>query len=103
MLSPEELAQVTEAVMGAIGTNVVEKPVIQTNSQANVIVPDEYLQALIDAKKAGIDNVVKNGADIVYVRGRRGTVEDNRTKDTLNMLDDQINEWRDKRTHRPVK
>ena len=103
MLSPEELASITEAVMGAIGTTVNEPPVIPPSDEPNVITPDSYLEVLQNAKAKVITNMIENGPDIVYVRGRRGVVEHNRTKDTLNMLDDQINDWKDRKTHRAIK
>tara|TARA_Y100001963_G_C6530070_1_gene330667 strand:- start:142 stop:462 length:321 start_codon:yes stop_codon:yes gene_type:complete len=104
-LTQEDLDQIGTMINGAIGqaTQEVKEVQAEPKDQPKVIVPDAYLQSLLDAKKAVIDKVVKNGADIVYVRGRRGTVEVNRTKDTLNMLDDQINDWKDRKTHKPVK
>ena len=36
------------------------------------------------------------------VRGKNGVTEINKTKVDLNMINDEIQEWRDRKTHRKI-
>ena len=66
---------------------------------------DPYLRSLHEAKAKIIDSVAANGGlcKTRIVVGRYGATEINDTKVALNMLDDQIKDYKDRKTHTKVR
>ena len=66
---------------------------------------DPYLQKLHEGKAKVIDSVAANGGicRTRIVVGRYGATEINDTKVTLNMFDDQIKDYKDRKTHTKVR
>jgi hypothetical protein len=62
---------------------------------------DPVLRSLHEAKGKIIDNLAANGGicKTRIVVGRYGATEINDTKVALNMLDDQIKDYKDRKTH----
>lgn len=104
-LLQEDLDQISIMISGAIGQAAQDVPTIHTakKEEPNVETPDKYLETLLTAKEAIIKRMIDNGPDVVYVRGRRGVTSVNRTLEALNMVDDQIKDWKNRKTHTPVR
>ena len=64
-----------------------------------VLYADPYLESLMNRKM----EIINKPLDIRLVRTKSGITEVNYTKLHLNMIDDQINDWRDRKTHNKVR
>ena len=66
---------------------------------------DPYLRSLHEAKAKIINGMATNGGvcKTRIVVGRYGATEINDTKVALNMLDDQIKDYKDRKTHTKVR
>ena len=101
----DSLATKVETILnkfaGTVDTNAEE--VVQDTRHGQSEPPDPYLAKLNEARGAILDKMVQNGGPILrYVVGRRGTTEVNETKLALNMIQDQVKDWIDKKTHNKV-
>lgn len=98
-LSKADLSSIATTVAGIMKA---QQPAVDTTTNTKVEYSDPYLQDLFEAKTAIIKKLAAGGANIVMVRGKMGVTEVNKTKVELNMINDEINEWRDRKTHRRV-
>ena len=73
-----------------------------TTTDGEVQYTDPYLQQLFEAKTAIIKKLASGGSNIVMVRGKNGVTEINKTKVDLNMINDEIQDWRDRKTHKKM-
>ena len=110
--STEQLTQITDVVASMTNPlfdNLLTKlqPLLNTvedveSDEPKTLTPDPYLNSCYDAKAAVMKRVSTHGVEFVYVRGPRGLTEVNKSKAALNLIDDQIQDWKDKKTHRKV-
>ena len=67
-------------------------------TSSDVQYTDPYLKACEERKL----ELIKGGANIVLVKGRRGVTEINRTQQEINMINDEIDNRKNYRTHKRV-
>ena len=102
------MASLTEAAVKQIVTDVIatqatsEEPVETkqaTVTSGEVLYADPYLQGLMEKKL----EIMQEPLDIRMVRSKSGVTEVNYTKMRINMINDEINDWRDRKTHNKVR
>ena len=96
----------SKADLSSIATEVANilkpTPTEDTTDGDKVQYSDPYLQQLFETKAAIVKKIGTGGSNIVMVRGKNGVTEINKTKVDLNMINDEIQEWRDRKTHRKI-
>ena len=110
MITEAKVKKIVDQAITAAVPQIIEAmqpaqqaPAIQVQDNPTIVYTDDYLKTCLDAKAEIMKGVALTGkCDIVYARSNRGTTEVNQTKDALNLIDDQIAEWRDRKTHRKV-
>ena len=100
--STEQLTQIADIVGQVIGETITPDPPV-VPPETKTTYADPYIKSCLDAKAKIMDSIASTGrVDTVFVRGSRGITEVNRTKEALNMIDDQIADWKDRKTHRKM-
>ena len=108
MITEAKVKKIVEDGIQAAIPGIIEamQPAQQVQNEWNdqTVTPDPYLDSCYRAKAKIMEEIATTGkAKTVYVRGQRGTVEVNQSKVALNMIDDQIQQWKDRKTHTPVR
>ena len=96
----------SQADLSSIATEVAKilkpTPTVDTTDGDKVQYSDPYLQQLFETKGAIIAKLGTGGSNIVMVSGKNGVTEINKTKVDLNIINDEIQEWRDRKTHKKM-
>ncbi len=105
MLSVKDKQYIADTVTTHVGA--IPKSILPSNDEktsAAVATPQgvQYADLFLQACEQRKLELIKGGANIVLVKGRRGVTEINRTQQEINMINDEIDNRKNYRTHKRV-
>jgi hypothetical protein len=98
-LDPASLTSIATKVVEIINTTPKEPIAPDSDKQDGYTYSDPFIKECLEAKSKIMKDMANSGPKIKYIRGQRGVTEVNETLIQLNMIDNQMKDWVDRKTH----